>query len=210
MMRSHRWVHRGRRAAGRSAVTVLGGGAIAAAVMLAVAAPASADDTTLIDSAGSDLHTADGDLSTSLKDLGASATPFEKTGIDQAIALQHLSHLGDQQLLSTEDSLIAHGNPIEASVVQLLSNVFDNVIYQEAVNSLDADQALEAAAAVASAANDSSVSADMAAAVPAPVDNIGPLPQGVVNAGVAALTDVATTHFAESFLSALPPLFSLF
>ncbi|GFG76491.1 hypothetical protein [Mycobacterium botniense] len=178
--------------------------------MLAVAAPASADDTTLMDTAGSDLHTADGDLSTALNDLGTNATPFEKTGIDQAIALQHLSHLGDQQLLSTEDALIAHSNPIEASVVQLLSNVFDDAIYQEAVNSLNADQALEAAvAATASAANDPSVLADTAAAAPAPVDNIGPLPQGVVNAGVAALTDVAATHFAESFLSALPPLFSI-
>jgi hypothetical protein len=201
MMRSHRWVHRGRRAARRPAATVLGGGAIAAAAMLAVAAPASADDTTLIDTAGSDLHTADVDLSTALKDLGASATPFEKIGIDQAIALQHLSHLGDQQLLSTEDSLIAHGNPIEASVVQLLSNVFDNAIYQEAVNSLNADQALEAAVvATASTTNDPSVLADMAAAVPAPVDYIGPLPQGVVNAVGAALTDAATTHLADAVI----------
>ncbi|KAA8958487.1 hypothetical protein [Mycobacterium sp.] len=166
-----------------------------------MAAPASADDTTLLDTAGSDLHTADGDLSTALKDLGASATPFEKTGIDQAIALQHLSHLGDQQLLSTEDSLIAHGNPLEASVVQLLSNVFDNAIYQEAVNSLDADQALEAAvAATTSTANDPSVLADTAAAVPAPVDYIEPLPQGVVYGVAAAVTDVATTHLADAVI----------
>ncbi|WP_163759959.1 hypothetical protein [Mycobacterium botniense] len=178
-----------------------------------MAAPASADDTTLMDTAGSDLHTADGDLSTALNDLGTNATPFEKTGIDQAIALQHLSHLGDQQLLSTEDALIAHSNPIEASVVQLLSNVFDDAIYQEAVNSLNADQALEAAvAATASAANDPSVLADTAAAAPAPGF---PLPsladlrvtEMVPIAAAAALTDAATAHLAESFLSVVPPLF---
>jgi len=205
MVRSNRWVHRRRRAARRSAATVLGGGAIAAAAMLAVAAPASADDTTsittLIENAGTDLHTADADLSTALQDLGNSANPVEEIVIQQAITLQHLSHLGDEQLLTTEDSLIANGNPIDASAVQFLSNVLDNVIYQEAVNSLDADKALETAVAgTASAAGDPSASADMAAAVAAPADYIDLLPQGALNAAVAALTDFATTNFAESLL----------
>ncbi|WP_163758117.1 hypothetical protein [Mycobacterium botniense] len=168
--------------------------------MLAAAGPARADDTTLIDTATSDLSTADGDLSTALKDLGTSATPFDKFGIDQAIALQHFSLLEDQQLLSAEDCLIAHSNPIEASVVQLLSNVFDEAIYQQAVNSLDTDQALEAAVAATTSATAAPSVADIAAALPAPSDYIGPLPQGVVHAGVVALGDAALATVSNTII----------
>lgn len=139
-----------------SAITYFGGGAVTAAAVIAMAAApaANADDSTASGTVAADLMTlageTDGDLQKADVDLtqaesdlsGMSHMTLPKEEVAQALLIQQFSIENDTLATATEESVLAHGNAFDVSMVNALGPVLADNAYQAAQESLAADQAL--------------------------------------------------------------------